>query len=132
MSVVFEAGAVFSNEICQYIIIIDDYVLEDDEVFIVTLTSNEPAFNLTQATVTIYSDPADCKDCINFWCQHCVHDFVLHPPAVVELGFQQSNYTVSEQELLSEAFICVIINRGILEKEVAVNLTIMDESAEGT
>ena len=59
-------------------------------------------------------------------------DFSRNSPAVVELGFQQNNYTISEQELLSEAFICVIINRGILERDVAVNLTIIDESAEGT
>ena len=57
-------GALSGDEQCHSIVIVDDGILEDDEDFSVTLTSNEQAFlqnSLTQATVTIKRDPADCK-----------------------------------------------------------------------
>ena len=64
VSLSFEAGAVSGDQQCHTVSITDDNVLEDDEIFSVTLTSSEPAFlgnSLTQATVTIRRDPADCK-----------------------------------------------------------------------
>ena len=45
-------------------VIADDNILEGSEVFLIQLQSSEPFFlgsNLTQASVTIYPDPADCK-----------------------------------------------------------------------
>ena len=60
----FEAGAVSGDVQCLRIAINDDNILEDDEIFTVTLSSNEPAFlgnSSTQATVTIRHDAADCK-----------------------------------------------------------------------
>ena len=41
------------------------------------------------------------------------------------------NYTISEHNSLNEAVICVLINRGLLEKNVMVNLIITDETTEG-
>lgn len=64
MSLTFDEGAASGDEQCHRVAITDDNILEDSEVFFVTLTSNEPAFlgnNLTRATVTINPDPADCK-----------------------------------------------------------------------
>ena len=49
---------------------------------------------------------------------------------VVEFGFQHNNYTISEQNLFNEAVICVLINEGLLEKNITVNLTITDETTE--
>ena len=60
----FNDGLVSGDEQCHQVIITDDSILEDREIFFVTLTSPEPSFlgsNLTQATVTIHPDPADCK-----------------------------------------------------------------------
>lgn len=60
----FDDGAVSGDRQCHTVSITNDNVLENDETFFVTLTSNEPAFlqsNLTQATVTIRRDPADCE-----------------------------------------------------------------------
>lgn len=65
VSITFDEGAAFGDELCHLVAITDDTVLEDEEQFFVTLTSNEPAYfgsGLTQATVTIKCDPADCKD----------------------------------------------------------------------
>ena len=45
-------------------VIIDDSLVEDNEIFFVTLTSPEPALIgsiLSQSTVTINPDPADGK-----------------------------------------------------------------------
>ena len=60
----FTNGAVYGDEQCYQVLITDDNILEDSEIFFVTLTSPEPAFlgsNLTQAAVLIHPDPADCK-----------------------------------------------------------------------
>ena len=57
----FIEGSVSGNEQCYTVAIMDDNILENNETFSVTLSSNEPAFNLTQATVTINHDPADCE-----------------------------------------------------------------------
>jgi hypothetical protein len=46
------------------VVIIDDSLVEDNETFVITLTSPEPALIgsiLSQATVTINPDPADGK-----------------------------------------------------------------------
>ena len=64
VSLTFDEGAVRRDEQCHTVTITNDDILEDSEVFFVTLTSNEPAFlgnNFTHATVTINPDPADCK-----------------------------------------------------------------------
>ena len=57
-------GAVYGNELCYNVTIINDNILEEDEVFFVLLSSTEPAFlgsNFMQATVTINHDPANCE-----------------------------------------------------------------------
>ena len=62
--ITFDEGAVYGDEQCYLVAINNDTVVEDNEVFFVTLTSSEPAFlmsSLTRATVTIHRDPADCK-----------------------------------------------------------------------
>ena len=95
------------------------------------LTSNEHAYlgsSLTRAAVTIHHDAADCKWGI------CSYDLNYHNISlytVVELGFQQTNYSISEQATLRDAMICVIINSGNLEREIAVNLTVTDATTEG-
>ena len=70
----FNDGAVSGDQQCYTVSITDDSVLENDETFSVTLTSGEPAFlgsSLTQATVTIRRDPADCE----FVCEPPTHTF---------------------------------------------------------
>ena len=57
----FNAGTVSGTDECYTITIVNDNVLENNETFSVTLSSNEPAFSLVQATVTINHDPADCE-----------------------------------------------------------------------
>ena len=130
MTITFDKGAVYGDKQCYLVAISDDTVVEDDEVFFVTLTSNEPAYfesSLTQATVTIHHDPADCKWSICFGYFNII--IILY--TVVELGFQQTNYSISEQVSLRDAMICVVINSGNLEREIAVNLTVTDGTAEG-
>ena len=51
--------------------------------------------------------------------------------AVVELGFLQEIYTISEVLGLNNAMICTVINNGILEREVVVNVNVTDVTAEG-
>ena len=57
----FEVGSVSGDEQCYDVVIIDDSVVEDSEIFFVTLSFPEPALILSQATVTINPDPADGK-----------------------------------------------------------------------
>ena len=64
VSLTFDAGTVSGAEQCYTITIVDDNILENNETFSVTLSSNEPAFSLVQATVTINHDPADCESII--------------------------------------------------------------------
>jgi hypothetical protein len=52
-------------------------------------------------------------------------------PAVLELGFLQDSYSVSEQMPLNSAMVCVVINRGILEREVVVDTAVTDMTADG-
>ena len=82
---------------------------------------------MTRATVTIHRDPADCKWSINL--ALVIINIKLY--TVVELGFQQTNYSISEQVMLHDTMICVVINSGNLEREIAVNLTVTDDTAEG-
>ena len=60
----FDKGSVSGDEQCYDVVIIDDDLVEDNEIFFVRLTSPEPALlgsTLSQATVTINPDPADGK-----------------------------------------------------------------------
>ena len=66
----FGAGTVSGNEQCYTVAIVDDNILENNETFSVTLSSNEPAFSQLQATVTINHDPADCEFMINYLFPH--------------------------------------------------------------
>ena len=50
---------------------------------------------------------------------------------VVEFGFLQDSYTISEQPQLSDAMICVMINQGELEKEVVISFNVIDITTEG-
>ena len=61
----FDEGSVSGDAQCYDVVIIDDNLVEDNEVFFVTVTSPEPALlgsTLSRATVTINPDPADGKD----------------------------------------------------------------------
>lgn len=51
--------------------------------------------------------------------------------AVLELDFLQDGYSVSEQAPLNNAIVCVVINRGILEREVTVDIAVTDLTADG-
>ena len=51
--------------------------------------------------------------------------------AVLELDFLQDGYSVSEQAPLNNAMVCVVINRGILEREVTVDIAVTDLTADG-
>ncbi len=60
----FIEGSVSGDELCYDVTIIDDNLVEDNEMFFITLTSPEPVLigrTLSQATVTINPDPADSK-----------------------------------------------------------------------
>ncbi len=60
----FDEGSISGDEQCYDVVIIDDNLVEDNEIFSVTLTSPEPpllGIILSQATVTINPDPADGK-----------------------------------------------------------------------
>ena len=60
----FGEGSVSGDEQCYDVVIIDDNVVEDNEIFFVTLTSPEPALIgsiLSRSMVTINPDPADSK-----------------------------------------------------------------------
>ena len=50
---------------------------------------------------------------------------------VLELEFLQDSYSVSEQSPLDSAMVCVVINRGILEREVVVDIAVTDITADG-
>lgn len=51
--------------------------------------------------------------------------------AVLELGFLQETYTISEKLGLNNAMICTVINSGILEREVVVYVGVTDVTTEG-
>ena len=55
----------------------------------------------------------------------------MYIPAVLELGFLQDSYSVSEQMSLNTAMVCVVINRGILERDVVVDIAVIDVTADG-
>ena len=60
----FVEGSILGYEQCYDVVILDDSLVEDSEIFFVTLTSPEPVLIgniLSQATVTINPDPADGK-----------------------------------------------------------------------
>ena len=61
MPLTFEVGSVSGDEQCYDVVIIDDNVVEDSEIFFVTLTFTEPVLILSCAIVTINPDPADGK-----------------------------------------------------------------------
>ena len=64
MPLIFDVGSVSGDEQCYDVVIIDDSLVEDNEIFFITLTSPEPALIgsiLSRATVTINPDPADGK-----------------------------------------------------------------------
>jgi hypothetical protein len=64
VSLTFIEGSVSGDKQCYDVVIIDDSLVEDIEIFFVTLTSPEPALIgsiLSRATVTINPDPADGK-----------------------------------------------------------------------
>ena len=51
--------------------------------------------------------------------------------ADLELGFLEEIYTISEESGLNNAMICAVINSGILEREVVVNISVTDITTEG-
>lgn len=53
------------------------------------------------------------------------------PSSVLELGFPQETYIISEELGLNDAMICTVINNGVLEKEVVVNINVTDITTEG-
>lgn len=53
------------------------------------------------------------------------------PSTVVELGFQQDGYSVSEQASLNDNMICAVINSGTLERDIVVSLTAIDTTTTG-
>ena len=60
----FDEGSSSGDERCYDVVIVDDNLVEDNEIFFVTLTSPEQTLlggNLSRATVTINPDPADGK-----------------------------------------------------------------------
>ena len=60
----FDVGSVSGDEQCYDVEIIDDSLVEDNEIFFVTLTSPETVLIgsiLSRAAVTINPDPADGK-----------------------------------------------------------------------
>ena len=59
------------------------------------------------------------------------HSFSCEFATIVEFGFQHNNYTISEQNLFNETVICILIKEELLEKNVKINLTIIDETTEG-
>ena len=64
VTLTFVEGSISGDEQCYDVVIIDDNVVEDNEIFFVTLTSPEPTLIgsiLSQAAVTINPDPADSK-----------------------------------------------------------------------
>ena len=52
--------------------------------------------------------------------------------AAVEFGFQQTNYSVSEQPRLRDVGVCVVFNNGTLERGVEITFNIVDVTAEST
>ena len=50
---------------------------------------------------------------------------------VMELGFQSDSYSISEQSSLNEVTVCVVMNRGVLERQVVVNVNVTDVTTEG-
>ena len=64
MSLTFVEGSVSGDEQCYDVVIVDDNVVEDNEIFFVSLTSPEPTLIgsiLSQSMVAINPDPADGK-----------------------------------------------------------------------
>ena len=60
----FDEESSSGDQQCYDVVIVDDNLVEDNEIFFVTLTSPEPNLlerTLSRATVTINPDPADGK-----------------------------------------------------------------------
>ena len=65
---------------------------------------------------------------------HCyyVTDYFLYLITAVEIGFQRTNYSVSEQPRLRDVYVCVTVNNGILERGFEITFNITDVTAEST
>ena len=50
----------------------------------------------------------------------------------MELGILEDGYSISEVASLRDEMICVVINSGILEIEVTVDLVVQDITTQGT
>jgi hypothetical protein len=52
--------------------------------------------------------------------------------AAVEFGFQQTNYSVSEESGLRDVSVCVTVNNGTLERGIEITFNVIDITAEST
>ena len=132
------SGASSGDELCHFIVINDDDILEANESFTVSLTSNEPGFlgsdGTIEAVVTI-EDFGDRKYCLLlFVCLFVLvfESFFIHyfsESLAIEVGFQQTTYNASEQ--IQGVTICTEILSGSLERDVEIGINFIDGIANG-
>ena len=115
---------------CVNITIVDEVTLEEDEVFFVSLTSDDPGVVINPpqslATVVILND--DGKAIINQSILIAVCVYGLFCFTVVNVGFELEEYIVNEDE--NDTLVCADLSG---ETERAVNVTVLLSSgtAEG-
>ncbi len=115
------------SRVCRNVSTEEDDILEEDEQFLLDLTTSDPSVQLNPnvATVTITDDGV-------------AYSFSLVPLkaltrafyfiAGVTIGLEETSFTVDEGELVE---VCAILISGTLEKEVAVTLQTSDGTAIG-
>ena len=109
----------------------DDTVIENDETFTLSLTSDDDAVDVMpqSATVTItdqtskYSRIEECVEAGKNLYQ-CL--FSLNPPSLVTIGFTQTEYTVMEGGTVD---VTVSVMEGTPSDDVVVTVTSHDVTA---
>ena len=113
-----------SSRLCVNIPITNDTVVEGNETFTVTVTSNDTTVQTgpnSNSTVTIIdNDGRQCRHILNVihWCF-----------TELTIGFDPSTYTVNETDMTVQ--VCASIQDGSLQRDAVVTLSTSDGTATG-
>ena len=104
----------------------DDTILENNEVFSVQLSTQDPDVNLTRSTATVTTEDDD-SELYNLSHYFTFCNFVFFYTDVT-VGLQQSAYEISEE--LSSLVVCTVLSE-VTERTVVVTLATIPRTAQG-
>ena len=104
----------------------DDTILENNEVFSVQLSTQDPDVNLTRSTATVTTEDND-SELYNLSHYFTFCNFVFFYTDVT-VGLQQSAYEISEE--LSSLVVCTVLSE-VTERTVVVTLATIPRTAQG-